>query len=196
MSAEEVKDKAVQLTIRRIREEGYEKVRLVDIAKELGVSHVALYSHFADKSTLIHTVTQQWLAKVDTALDMVCSGDKDPFTKLHELFLTLHRMKRDRVVNDPELYKAFNLSVDEMRPFVRKHLENVDEKVLRLVEEAAAIRRLNGKTPLEAKAILLAGTIGFTHPRLVEEQLDEEREGLLGETLDALLGGLFLDTPA
>ena len=49
----------------------------------------------------------------------------------------LHRTKRDRVSLEPELYKAFNLSSTHMKPFVLRHLQSIENQVLRLTHEAA-----------------------------------------------------------
>lgn len=190
LPAEEVKNRALELTTRRIREEGYENLRLIDIAKDLGVSHVALYSHFADKSALLDGVSERWLADVDAHLERICQGGEPVLERIQAYFLTLHRAKRDRVRRDPELYKAFNMSVEENKPFVRRHLASVDRQVLALAEEAVAQRKIVAVSATEARAILLEVTYGFTEPKLVQQHLSEDREALLGEVLRVVLCGL------
>ena len=53
LSAAEIRDKAIEVTVEQMRRHGFDRVRLVDIAKDLGVSHAALYSHFADRRALL-----------------------------------------------------------------------------------------------------------------------------------------------
>ena len=42
LTADQIKERAVEAALVRMREVGFEKVRLTEIAKELGVSHAAL----------------------------------------------------------------------------------------------------------------------------------------------------------
>ncbi len=48
MTAQQIRAKAIDITLACMRKHGFEKVRLSDVAKDLGVSHPAHYAHFAD----------------------------------------------------------------------------------------------------------------------------------------------------
>jgi AcrR family transcriptional regulator len=194
LSGTEVRNRAVELTIRKIREEGFEHIRLIDIAKDIGVSHVALYSYFADKSALVDAVSEQWLSELDKNLEEICLSPEPVIDKIRNYFLTLYRTKRDRVRLEPELYKAFNLSSAHMKPFVLRHLQSMENQVLRLTQEAAERNLLSMITPEEAKDILLEATYRFTEPQLVQQLHAENREPLLNTMITALLNGFRVAT--
>src|SRR5207237_539346 len=105
------------------------KVRLTDIAKELGVSHAALYSHFKDKTALLDAVSERWLLEIDENLEAVCHKPKEPTEKIFSWMLMLHRAKVAKVLHDPELYKAFDFSTSLQKPFVRRHMESMDTQL-------------------------------------------------------------------
>jgi AcrR family transcriptional regulator len=189
LSGTEVRSRAVELAIRKIREEGLEHIRLIDIAKDIGVSHVALYSYFADKSALVDAVSEQWLSDLDKSLEQICLSPEPVCNKIRSYFVMLHRTKRDRVSLEPELYKAFNLSSTHMKPFVLRHLQSIENQVLRLTHEAAEQNLLTMVTPEEAKDILLEATYRFTEPQLVQQLHAEDREPLLNTMITALLNG-------
>ncbi len=65
--------------------------------------------------------------------------------------MILHRTKRDRVRLEPELYKAFNISSVHMKPFVIRHLQSVENQVLRLTQEAEKNNLLTAIAPSEQK---------------------------------------------
>ena len=67
LTASEIRQKAIDATMARMREDGFDKVRLTDIARELGLSHAALYAHFADRTALLDAVSEQWLSAIDTS---------------------------------------------------------------------------------------------------------------------------------
>src|ERR1700722_17558687 len=141
LTAAEIRDKALEVTVEQMRRHGFDKVRLVDIAKELGVSHAALYSHFADRGALLDAVSERWLNALESSLEAICRKDKDPIAKIHEWFQKLYRTKREKVLNDPELYKSFDVAAAERKAFYANHLTRVSGQLTRLVEEAVAKKK-------------------------------------------------------
>jgi len=196
LTGTEVRNRALELTIRKIREEGFEHVRLIDIAREVGVSHVALYSYFADKSALMDAVSEKWLSDLDKDLEQICRSSEPIDERIRHYFLMLHRAKRERVRLEPELYKAFSASSQLVKPFILNHLQSVESQVLRLTREASEAELLTGVSPEEGKDLLLEATYRFTDPRLVQKMLEEDREPLLNNLITALLRGFgFPSTP-
>ena len=189
LSGAEVRSRAVELATRKIRDDGFERLRLVEIAKQIGVSHVALYSYFADKSALLDAVSEQWLSDLDGRLDEVCQGSEPLEDRIRNYFLLLHRAKGERVRLEPELYKAFNASSAQLKPFIVAHLQSVEKQVLRLTQEASERKLLTSMTPVEAKNLLLEATYRFTEPQLVRQMLEENREPLLKALVTTLLRG-------
>lgn len=192
LTATEIKDKAIDATMVKMRKDGFDKVRLTDIAKELGVSHAALYSHFKDKSALLDAVSDRWLIKIDEDLEAVCRKSKEPTEKILAWMLTLHRAKVAKVLHDPELYKAFDLSTAVLKPFVRRHLETMQTQLLGLVQEAIAKRRLRDADPEAMVAVLRESSMAFHHPKLVAQHIHEKREPLLRLVVESVLKGLNL----
>jgi AcrR family transcriptional regulator len=190
LSAQEIRDKAIESTVARMRRHGFEKVRLVDVAKDLDLSHAALYSHFADKAALLDAVSERWLRSIDAELERVIHRDRDPLLKIHEWFLRFYQMKRAKVLRDPELYRAFDHASEKVKPFVIEHLQNVNRQMVELVKEAIAAKKLRKDSPERIVSILLAAMVGFTHPKLVAQHLEEKREPLLKQTLGVVLRGL------
>lgn len=190
LSPNEIKNKAIELTIERMRADGFDKVRLVDVAKAIGVSHAVLYSHFANKSSLLDAVSESWLSGIDEELERICQSKKDPITKIHSWFRTLHRMKVEKVRRDPEPYKSFDLAVENQKPFVRRHLETNQRQMVDLVTEAMATKKMRKANPDKIARILREAMSAFGHPKIVAQYIHEERELLLKQTLDVLLRGL------
>jgi AcrR family transcriptional regulator len=190
LSPDEIREKAIASTIVRMRRHGFEKVSLVDVAADLGLSHAALYSYFADKAGLLDAVSERWLHSIDDELKKIVDQDRDPLLKIHDWFLKLHRLKREKVRHDPELYKSFNVVSEAMKPFVVAHLENMRRQMTALVKEAMAAEKIRKGSAEKASEILREAMTGFIHPKLVVQYLEENREPLLKQTLEAVLNGL------
>lgn len=192
LTAEQIKEKAIDATLTKMREVGFEKVRLTDIAKELGVSHAALYTHFKDKSDLLDAVSKMWLDKLDEKLEFICREQKDPCAKIHDWARAIHRAKIEKVRLDPELFNAFDMASQQLKPFVRRHLENLHRQLLDLVGEAIEKRKLPDRDAETMTNIISAAVLAFHHPRLVALHIEEERDSLLDQVIDSVLKGLDL----
>ncbi len=192
LTAAEIRDKAIAVTAVKMREHGFDKVRLTDIAKELGLSHAALYAHFQDKTALFNAVSEQWLLKIDESLEAACLQVKEPTEKILDWMLTLHRAKLAKVLHDPELYKAYDLSATGRPAYVERHMDSMRRQMVELVKEAVAARRLRDADPEAMAEMLQEALIAFHHPKLVAQHLGEEREPLLVLILESVLKGLNL----
>ena len=192
LTAEQIREKAIEATLVKMREVGFEKVRLTDIARELKVSHAALYSHFKDKSDLLDAVSEIWLVKLDKTLDSICRKPLDPCEKIHEWALAIHRAKLEKVRLDPELFNAFDMASQQSKFFVERHMENLNRQLSGLVKEAIAKRRLRNADSEAMTEIIAAAVLAFHHPRLVAFYVNEQRELLLNQVIDSVLKGLNL----
>jgi AcrR family transcriptional regulator len=190
LTAEEIREKAIQIAQEQLRKRGFEKLRFSEVAKSIGVSHVALYAHFKDKSELLEAVTERWLVEMDAALETVCAGNDDALKKIEKWFATLHRYKVEKVKNDPELFKAFDSSSESKKPSAQHHLHNLKNQITGLLREAYSSRLLTKHDPQKAYTILNEAMVGFYHPRILVLHLHEKRDALLKKTLNTLLEGL------
>jgi AcrR family transcriptional regulator len=190
LTATELRDKAIDITIDQMRRYGFDRVRLVDIAKTLGVSHAALYTHFADRGALLDAVSERWINALEVSLQAICRKDKDPVAKIHEWFQKLHSAKRDKFLNDPELYKSFNAAAEHRKQFYTSHLAHANRQLTVLVEQAAAQGKLDKYPVGRTVALLLEATSGFHNPNLVAQHVHEKREQLLKQLLDVSIDGL------
>jgi AcrR family transcriptional regulator len=196
LTAAEIKEKAVDVTIAKMRHDGFDKVRLTDVAKALGLSHAALYAHFEDKTALLDAVSERWLLEVDASLEAVCRrSGKSPAEKIVAWMITLHRAKIAKIENDPELYKSFDLQASMKKPYVRRHMATMHAQLVGLVKEAIAKRRLRGADPEAMAVVLFESMMAFHHPKLVAQHIEEKREPLLRVVAESVLRGLRLEPP-
>jgi AcrR family transcriptional regulator len=192
LTSEQLKEKAIDSAIAQMELVGFDRVKLSDIAKSLGVSHAALYGHFADKSALFDAVSQRWLTKIDSEQEALCIERKagDAIERLSEWFINLHRMKVQKVKHEPELFKAFNYSAQIEKPFVKKHIETMHRQLYTIVSQAIDAGLIKAKSADAVVALIFEATIGFHHPAMVASHMGENREPLLRKVLDTLIDGL------
>ena len=189
LAPEELKQRAVEVASARIKAAGYAKLRVTDVAAELGVSHAALYGHFSGKADLLDAVVGHWLDIARDALLATVSGPGRPEERLETLMIERVRLKRAAAVRDPELYEAYCQATDRLRDVVQCHKLVWRDQIARLLAEA--VPALND--PVQAALLVQSSMYGFTHPRLVLENLDtpgDEIESRLRAVLHTMIEGL------
>jgi len=196
LTAEQLKEKAIDCALVHMRQVGFNKVRLSDIAKELGVSHAALYGHFADKSALFDAVCARWLEDFDSEQESLCTEDRtgDALERLTQWFVQLHLMKVAKVKNDPELFKALNYSTEVEKPFVQAHLSVMRRQLNVIVNQAMDANLIGSKSVDEVVTLLMEATSSFHHPAMVAMYVAKDREVLLRQLLETLFDGLGTKT--
>ncbi|RHX88384.1 TetR family transcriptional regulator [Leptospira stimsonii] len=190
LTPEELYNKALDSTETEIRKNGVERLKLTEIARDLKVSHAVLYKFFSDKQALLDEVSKRWLDRIDRELERISAKEEPVDEILKEWFLTLHSMKRKKILMDPKLFGAFNLSAEKTRPFVVSHLATMSRLLEDLISKGMKSGTFSCTNAEEGARILFQGTAAFHHPRLVLESIEEERTPLLEKLLDTLISGL------
>lgn len=190
LKPDEIKQRAIEIAKEHMRRFGYEKMRFSEVARDIGVSHAALYAHFADKSALLDAVSQAWVENMDAFLQDICDGEGSPIVRIRSWFLHLYRFKAEKVRHDPELFKAFDTSSELGKPFVCQHLNNLRRQMEGLLAEAIANGDIAPGEPSAIYDTMLDTTVSYYHPRILVLHLHENREEQLFRTLDVVLAGL------
>ncbi|HMD54422.1 MAG TPA: TetR/AcrR family transcriptional regulator, partial [Phycisphaerae bacterium] len=130
------------------------------------------------------------LKSLEAALERVCQKNKDPIAKIHDWFLKLYQMKREKVMSDPELYKAFKSAADQQKSFYKEHLVVMNHQLTEIVKSATAQKKLTKHSIEKTVTLLFEVTTGFHNPMMIARHLNEKRENLLKQVLDVVLDGL------
>ncbi|WP_194098356.1 TetR/AcrR family transcriptional regulator [Marivivens aquimaris] len=186
LSQEELRERALEVTLAQLRKVGSEKLRLVDVAKAMDVKHTSLYPHFANKAALVDAVTAKWLLESEEALAKVCALDLPARERVEQWFMTRYTMNRDRALNDAEVFHAYNLASDAKQPAVVHHLAALRQQMADLMHELG----YEGDTAMERARLILRAMVFFIHPAMIAGHAEEDHSAHLRETLDCLLNGM------
>jgi AcrR family transcriptional regulator len=186
----ELKERALDAAQQRICRDGFDRVRLADIARDLSISHVALYKHFPDKAALLDAVTSRWLHSLHTDLEKVVYGDQNVGVRLPAWFRKYHFLIQEKSRRDPQLFGAFISAWENKTPSANFHHDTIQSQLEIMVQEAMEIGLLRQNDPIPTARLLLETTISFHHPRLISENSEENRESALRRVLETVLQGL------
>jgi AcrR family transcriptional regulator len=103
-----------------LQRDGADALSLRSIAAEVGVSHMAPYSHFKNKKELIQAITADGFRSLAVAMEQ----DSEGLTKPEELILAYGTAYLEFAVNNPQLYRIMLGQVDSQGRRNRKDTPN------------------------------------------------------------------------
>jgi len=190
LSSDQLLLKIIQLAEQKIRDLGFKRLTLTQLANDLGVSHAALYKHVASKEALLDLISEKWLMGIDEQLKSISQKPMDAYECLLKWFITYHQLKRNKVRNDPEIYKTFNMAVEKKKEFVQQHLKELNSQLTYIVERGKAEHMFDRFSTKKTVDLLLKSTLGFHHPFLIVEQQHGDRILELKNLIHTMVQGL------
>lgn len=187
LSAQELRKKVLDTAEDEIRKNGVERLKITDIAKELNVSHAALYKHFSDKNEIVAAISQKFLDIIDRDLEKISKQKKTSEERIIDFFITLHLLKRQKVLLDPKLYEAFNMSAEKISSFGVKHINFMFDLIEKIIIQGIKSKEFKEQDVKLSVQILFEATMAFHHPRLVLDNIKSDRTQLLEFVLKNLI---------
>jgi AcrR family transcriptional regulator len=175
-----------------LRRYGVEKTNVVDIARELGISHTNIYRHFPSKKALLDAVAARWLHVIISPLEIIAKDPTRPATdRLISWFDTLRIAKQRKVLDDPELFRVYHRLAVAAGELANRHVMELVNQVEGIIAEG--ISRGEFSKQLDARVAALAclqATAVFHHPAMLLQGKTPPREEEAHAVLGFLLAGL------
>jgi AcrR family transcriptional regulator len=151
-----------------VRRFGEAKTNVVDIARALGTSHTTIYRHFRSKAEVFDAIV---VAAMRDEEELACTfvGGTQPATeRLSGLVLALHRRKRERFGNDPEVYQLYRRVVDERPGIVRGYAAAMTQLVAAIIADGVQQGEFKIDNVAAAAEVVRDAVTVFVHPAHVE----------------------------
>jgi AcrR family transcriptional regulator len=121
-----------------LRRYGPAKATVVDVARELGVSHGSVYRHFPSKAALRDAVAERWLAAVSDPLAEIANEDGAAAERLRRWLDLLVSSKQDRARDDPELFATYVEIAGQSREVITEHVDGLVAQLARIIANGIA----------------------------------------------------------
>ena len=176
-----------------LRRFGPAKATVVDVARELGVSHGSVYRHFPSKAALREAVAGRWLARTTGPLATIAEGDGPAPERLRRWLDRLAALKRGRAADDPQLFATYVALATEIREVVRAHRGELNRQVARIVADGVARGEFAPADPTSTAQAVLDATARFHNPAHAAEWGTPDAEAAFRAVCDLVLRGLGAD---
>lgn len=178
-----------------LRRHGPAKTTLSDVARELGVSHAAIYRYVPGKQALRDLVVERWLHALMPPLEAIVAEPGPAPDRLRRWLVALADAKRRKVLDEAEMFAAYLGLAAEARTVVQAHVAALREQVATILRQGAADGTFMIRDAAQDAAAVLTATLGFHHPELVRQAGAVDRSGEFAALLRLVLAGLGSPEP-
>lgn len=159
-----------------VRRFGVERLTVVGVARDAGMTHANVYRYFPSKTALADAVSTQWLKPVDASLTDAAAAPDPADDKLERMLTALAAAMRDRAEAEPNLFRLFADAFAEGRDVARRHRSRVRLLVERVVEEGIGSGTFPVKSRERALALIFDAAYRFVTPFAVEYDRETSRK--------------------
>lgn len=175
-----------------IRRFGGAKTNVVDIAQAMGLSHSAIYRHFRSKADIFDALAAATMAEEAELAETFVEADSPAAERLTALVLALHRSKRTKFADDPEMHALYRRIVEDRPDLVLDYARRMTGLIRRILADGVA-RGEFAACDLDAAAGAVRDAVTvFVHPAHVEAaaRAGLDQESGLRTVLRILVAGL------
>lgn len=175
MSMESSDTRLLVIAEEHVRRFGIERLTVVGVAREAGMTHANVYRYFPSKTALADAVSAQWLRPLDALLTDAAGAPDPADDKLERMLVALAAALRDRAEVEPNLFRLFAEAFAEGRDVARRHRSRVRTLVERVVEEGIGAGTFPVKSRERALALVFDAAYRFVTPQPVETDRETSR---------------------
>ncbi|QQM29609.1 TetR family transcriptional regulator [Martelella lutilitoris] len=182
------RDRILDTAAEQVRRFGEAKTNVVDIAKAMGLSHSAIYRHFRSKAEIFDGLAARTMAEEAELASRFVNADGSASDRLRGLVLALHRSKRAKLGDDPEIHGLYRRIVTERPDLVADYARRMTGLVRQVLEDGVARGEFRTLDLDAAAGVVRDAVTVFVHPAHVEQAVVAglDMEPRLHAVLDAL----------
>src|ERR1700704_3043058 len=186
----DTRERILVLAERLLREIGYQKTTVADIAKVLRMSPANVYRFFDSKKAIHEGVARGLMGEVEDAAQTIATGrGSTAASRLRELMTTIHRMNCERYIGDSKLHEMVEIAMEESWEVCVAHMQRITETIAAVIAEGAASGEFEAPdVPLAAMCACTA-MMRFFHPQMIAQCANKPGPSL-DQMIDFVLAGL------
>jgi AcrR family transcriptional regulator len=155
---------------------GFAKTAVADIAAELGMSPANIYRFFPSKNAIVEAICQRCLSEVAEKAWAVARSKTPASQRIERLFLEILAYHKENLLIEKRVHDMVLVAIEQNWGAILAHKEvmrTAVELILRDGIEAGEFERID---PRETSNMLMQSLVGFCHPVLVAQSLQDGRD--------------------
>src|SRR5271155_5180009 len=164
-------EKILDVARDQVRRFGENKTNVVDIARALGTSHTTIYRHFRSKMNVFDAIVLAAIQDEEVLARTYVDATGPASERLLSMILALHRRKRERLENDPEIYQLYRRVMDERPELVQDYAQAMTRLVAAILSDGVSHGEFKIEDIPAASGVVRDAVTVFVHPAHVEAAL-------------------------
>jgi len=151
-SADETRSSILETAKTLLRRFGVDKLTIVDIARNLGMSHANIYRYFGNKTEILDAIIEEWLEEIEDLLRELSLQSGSATERLETLVVELHNLKRRKLREDEQVYESFRRVIQQRPQVVAQYRKLRLGTIVQLIREGIEAGEFDRLTEEEAEA--------------------------------------------
>jgi AcrR family transcriptional regulator len=179
-----------------LRRFGEDRMTIIGIARALGMSHANIYRYYSDKTAIIEAVLDRWLDRVENLIEELAAREGTAAERIEAVVIELHRRRRAKFQQEPELYESFRRVIVSRSDAVAKRQAKIAAVFAQLIQQGIDDGEFRPVDPAEAATVLEDATAFFLHPAVMPSALHNRGEERARNVVRHVLAGFALEAAA
>lgn len=175
------------------RHYGYSKTSVAALGRAIGVSAAYIYRFFDSKQAIGEAIVTHVLSEMDAGLLEIAEGPGRATARLRRLLATMMQCSCDRFLKDRKVHEIVTVAIENNWCATVDHQAAVENAIRRVIVDGRKSGEFEKKSPVdEICSAIVAASMCFSHPRLLESEPAEELDRRLNIVTSLVLRSLSL----
>lgn len=166
---------------------------MVDIARELGMSHANVYRYFTTKSAILDAIIDEWLSRLETFVEAIVRRQDSAAKRIESVVVELHRKRKKKMLKDAQVFETYRRVVEIRPDMAARRRQQLIRVFKALLDEGVRSGEFAPMNTLAAAVTLKDATALFLHPLMIPTNLHEPTEERARAVVRCVLRGFEVD---
>lgn len=192
-TADETRERIARTAEELFRRMGFAKTAVADIAAELGMSPANVYRFFPSKTAIVATICSRCLCESEAEVAAAVSDGGSPQERILAAYLAIMRYHKENFLEDRRVHDIVLVAIENNWEAIEAHKARLCEMVARILADGIAQGVFVAHDPRKVSQHIQSACIRFCHPVLVAQNIDEDHEASLRDTLRFILRSIEVE---
>jgi AcrR family transcriptional regulator len=170
---EDTRARIIETAEALFRRLGFAKTAVADIAAELGMSPANVYRFFSSKNAIVQAICQRCLGELEQKAWAVARSREPAGQRLEKLVLEILSYHKENLLTDQKVNDIVLVAMEQSWDAIVAHKEVVRTAVELILRDGVDSGEFEPVDPRETSAIILRSLVGFCHPVLIAQALQD-----------------------
>lgn len=176
--AAQTRQSIIDTAERLFRTMGYQKTAVADIARELGMSPANVYRFFPSKAAINEAIAARCVGALGETAWAIARGPGSAAERLRSIFLTLQKNTLELAFREQRMHDMIAAAMQEHWAVIKEHIRTIETALRHVVMDGQADGSFARLDPDATARLLHVAMIGFTHPTLIEQCMEDDLPAL------------------